>query len=284
MIHDSLKHLAVSIDSLTPDPANARKHGDRNLDQIAASPTAFGQRKPIVVQQEGLIVRAGNGTLQAAKSLGWTEIAAVVVDEDNTSAAQFAIADNRTAQLAEWDTETLATLLDGMEADARKLVGFDDAEIQALIEGAAPDWDGDPWTGDAGGESGQPTGSASGDDPENSYTQKVIAPVYEPKGDKPDVETLVDTTRTDQLQVAIDQTEGLPDDVRWFLNAAAERHTEFRFDRIAEFYAHAEPEVQRLMEDSALVIIDFKDAISKGFVKLNDAIHEQFDKEYPDAR
>jgi DNA modification methylase len=135
----ALQALAVSIASLHPDPANARKHNDKNLDAIKASLAKFGQRKPIVVQREGMIVRAGNGTLAAAKALGWTDIAAVVLDDDNATASQFAIADNRTAELAEWDNETLATLLDGMDEQDRELLGFDADDMKELLGELTPE-------------------------------------------------------------------------------------------------------------------------------------------------
>jgi len=138
-IAEPLRRLSMSISDLTPDPANARKHGPRNLDAIKASLSAFGQRKPIVVQAEGMIVRAGNGTLEAAKALGWETIAAVVLDDDNATASQFAIADNRTAELAEWDDETLASLLDGMDEPTRDMLAFDDKELAGLMRGLEPD-------------------------------------------------------------------------------------------------------------------------------------------------
>ena len=137
-IADPLQSLKVSIDTLTLDPANARKHGTKNLDAIKASLHAFGQRKPIVVQRQGMIVRAGNGTLEAAKALGWSHLAAVIIDEDNATASQFAIADNRTADLAEWDDETLASLLDGMEPADREALAFDEDDMRELIDGLDP--------------------------------------------------------------------------------------------------------------------------------------------------
>ena len=138
-IAEPLRRLSMSIADLTPDPANARKHGPRNLDAIKASLAAFGHRKPIVVQAEGMIVRAGNGTLEAAKALGWETIAAVVLDDDNATASQFAIADNRTAELAEWDDKTLASLLDGMDEPTRDMLAFDDKELAGLMRGLEPD-------------------------------------------------------------------------------------------------------------------------------------------------
>jgi len=138
LIAKQIEHLSVPIADLTPDPANARKHGQKNLDAIKASLHKFGQRKPIVVQSEGMIVRAGNGTLEAAKALGWTHLAAVVIDEDNATAAQFAIADNRTGELAEWDDETLASLLDGMDDETRNSLAFDEKDMRQLMSGLEP--------------------------------------------------------------------------------------------------------------------------------------------------
>ena len=110
--------MKVSIAELSLDPTNARKHSDKNLSAIAASLNKFGQRKPIVVHRG--VVLAGNGTLEAAKSLGWSEIevAEVPADWDDDTAKAYALADNRTAELAEWDEGELAKqLLELQDAD-----------------------------------------------------------------------------------------------------------------------------------------------------------------------
>jgi site-specific DNA-methyltransferase (adenine-specific) len=110
--------VKISITDLSLDPKNARKHSARNLEAIAASLEKFGQRKPIVVHRG--VVLAGNGTLEAAKSLGWTDIdvAEVPDDWDNDTAKAYALADNRTAELAEWDESELAKqLLELQDAD-----------------------------------------------------------------------------------------------------------------------------------------------------------------------
>lgn len=103
--------MKVQITKLTLDPKNARKHSQRNLDAIAASLVRFGQRKPLVVHRG--VVLAGNGTLEAARSLGWTEIevAEVPDDWDMDTAKAYALADNKTAELAEWDESELAKQL-----------------------------------------------------------------------------------------------------------------------------------------------------------------------------
>jgi hypothetical protein len=110
-IAESLRPLAVPITGLVADPANARRHPQRNLDGIAGSLRVYGQRKPVVVNRRTGAVEAGNGTLEAARAVGWTHLAAVFVDDDPATAAGFAIADNRTAELAEWDAAALDKLL-----------------------------------------------------------------------------------------------------------------------------------------------------------------------------
>jgi DNA modification methylase len=103
--------VKISITELSLDPRNARKHSQRNLDAIAASLLKFGQRKPLVVHRG--VVLAGNGTLEAARSIGWTEIEVSEVpdDWDDETAKAYALADNRTAELAEWDESELAKQL-----------------------------------------------------------------------------------------------------------------------------------------------------------------------------
>jgi ParB-like chromosome segregation protein Spo0J len=107
-----VKIETLQIKDLTPDPQNARQHDDKNLKAIQGSLKEFGQRKPIVITEEGVIV-AGNGTVEAAKRLGWLEIQAVRVPGDWTAeqTKAFALADNRTAELASWNSIVLAEQL-----------------------------------------------------------------------------------------------------------------------------------------------------------------------------
>jgi hypothetical protein len=132
----ALRPLAVPIDSLTPDPANPRLHDERNLRAIRDSLTAFGQDQPLVVQREGMIVRKGNGRLQAARSLGWTHVAAVVLDEATIEAVARGIADNRSTELADWDYETLGRLLRTLKDDGKDLdkLGWTKDEVDPLLQ------------------------------------------------------------------------------------------------------------------------------------------------------
>lgn len=109
-INPALQPLARPIEVLKEDPRNARRHDQRSVDAIAESLTLHGQQKPVVALKDGTVI-AGNGTLQAARSLGWTRLAAVVF-EDVSRARTYALADNRTAELSAWDPAALAAELD----------------------------------------------------------------------------------------------------------------------------------------------------------------------------
>jgi site-specific DNA-methyltransferase (adenine-specific) len=120
-----MKIERIKLAELRHDDQNARTHDQTNLKAIAGSLEQFGQRKPIVITQDNKVV-AGNGTLTAAKLIGWTEIDCVRVPADWTAdqIKAYALADNRTAELAQWDEQVMAAqLLDLQEA------GFD---IQAI--------------------------------------------------------------------------------------------------------------------------------------------------------
>lgn len=130
----------VEIKDLTLDPTNARRHSARNLEVIANSLKDFGQRKPIVVTESGLVV-AGNGTLEAAKTLGWDSIEVTYVPASWTpnQVKAFALVDNRAAELAEWDTSILAEqLIDLSNLFDIQDFGFNPLE-QAPEEEQAPD-------------------------------------------------------------------------------------------------------------------------------------------------
>lgn len=123
----------VPLHVLTPDPRNARLHSERNIEAISASLRKFGQQKPIVVTPTGVVI-AGNGQLEAARREGWKEIRVVVTALTGGDLAAYAIADNKTSDLAEWDYEVLAGLLEAMSEEDRALTGFSDFEIEPLLQ------------------------------------------------------------------------------------------------------------------------------------------------------
>ena len=114
---------------------------------------------------------------------------------------------------------------------------------------------------------------------EQKYSTKIEAPIYEPKNKKPHILELCDDSKTKRLVREI-ESSSLSDDEKKFLIKAAQRHLVFKYEKIADYYAHAPIETQALMERSALVIIDFEKAIQNGYVKLCDDIHAQYLEEY----
>ena len=134
-----LARLVVPLDGLRLDKQNARTHSERNLGAIRRSLELFGQQKPIVVNAKGTVV-AGNGTVQAAKALGWTRLAVVRFKGTPVQAKAYAVADNRTAELAEWDPENLSAVLKEL-ADEDYLweddLAFTQDELDALKADAA---------------------------------------------------------------------------------------------------------------------------------------------------
>lgn len=125
----------IQLEKLQLDPQNVRRHDSRSIEAIAESLDSFGQRKPVVVTQANLVV-TGNGTVEAARKLGWKEIEAVRIPADWTERkiTAFAIADNRTSELSAWNTEALIEQLSNLEETEIEAVGFSQDELDDLLE------------------------------------------------------------------------------------------------------------------------------------------------------
>jgi hypothetical protein len=134
-IIESLLPLAVEVERLKLDPRNARLHPDPNMEAIRRSLESYGQRKPIVVNSATGVIEAGNGLFQAAVKLGWTHVAAVMVDDDEVTAKGYALMDNKSALSAEWDFPVLKDLLQELDTGAfdMDLTGFNQEEIEKLM-------------------------------------------------------------------------------------------------------------------------------------------------------
>lgn len=135
-----LRALAWPVDALQSAPDNARAHADADLDAVAESLRAHAQQKPVVAKQHyrGLsnVVIAGNGTLQAARRLGWSHLAVTWFDGTDDEAREYGIRDNRTQELSAWSAGQLAALA----ADGVDLLGLwhDDAALADLLGAEAP--------------------------------------------------------------------------------------------------------------------------------------------------
>lgn len=107
------------------------------------------------------------------------------------------------------------------------------------------------------------------------YSGKIDAPIYKPSMEKPpSVFDLYNKEKTNEVIEKIKKNYNIDLDTKAFLVEAAHRFTSFRYDLIAEFYAHSNKEVQELMESLALIIIDFDKAVEGGFVTLSEELNE----------
>ncbi len=222
---------------IKPYEKNPRKN-DGAADAVMKSINQCGYVAPIIIDEKNVIL-AGHTRYKALKKLGYDE-AECVVKEGLTEEQKkkYRLLDNKTNELAEWDFELLAEELDGLD--------FGDLDLDWGIE-------------------------KNENEENNPYTKVVNLPQYEIKGENPELEKLYDSTKAEQLISEIEESN-LNEKEKEFLKIAAYRHTEIDFEAVAEYYAGAKKEMQNLMEKSALVIIDYDDAIANGFTMLTETL------------
>ena len=105
-------------------------------------------------------------------------------------------------------------------------------------------------------------------DGDTKYSRLTKIPQYTPSDNPPSVDALFNYGKYTELLNHI-EASNVTEEEKKFLRYGATRHIIFNYGMIADYYASATPEMQKLMEESALVIIDFDDAIANGYVKLS---------------
>lgn len=238
----------VKLSEVKSNPNNPRVIKDEKFKKLVQSLRDFpdmAKVRPIVCNAD-MIVLGGNMRLKAMKEAGWKEIPVEVVDWPEEKQREFIIKDN--VGYGEWDWQMIQTEWDVEQVQEWGLdvPEFEKEEIN-----------------------------------ENPYTKKVEAPIYEPSDEKPKFADTYDKQKFNELIEKI-ESSSLDKEHKEFLKLCATRHIVFNYQKIADLYAHSEKEMQELMEDSALVIIDFEKAIELGYVKISDEIEKQFLNEYSD--
>ena len=247
----------MNISELRLYDANPRTITDgamKKLQESISRDPQFMALRPLVIDENNTVL-GGNQRLKAIRLLGYTEIPDEwVVKASDLSEEQkkrFILVDNAPEGMSgDWD---IALLSEQYGIEELGDLGFDLDELGIASDG----------------------GNLEGvlDD---KYTKKIIPPIYEPKGEEPGLDELMDREKADKLIAEIEKAE-IPEDVAMFLKASAERHIVFHFGKIAEFYCHADAKVQDLMERSGLVIIDFDKAIENGFVHMTERLGDLAD-------
>jgi len=130
----AMEIILKKMEDIMCDPSNVRSHSKKNIEVIKSSLAKFGQQKPIVISSDNVII-AGNGTYEAAKILGWDIIRCVTSDLDASCQVAFAIADNRTAELADWDFDKPGGQLAALQLDDFDIaaIGFDATDLASIL-------------------------------------------------------------------------------------------------------------------------------------------------------
>lgn len=129
-IHTDLLPYAVGIDTVSQHPRNPREHDE---DVLRESLILNGQYAPILVQRSTGHIVAGNGTWAACKSLGWTHVAAVLLDLDDDQALRVLLRDNRSKQKSKNDPEALLALLRTLDGEFAG-TGYGAQDFTGLLE------------------------------------------------------------------------------------------------------------------------------------------------------
>lgn len=235
-----LKVEYLDISALKPYEGNAKEHPEEQVENIMESIKEFGMNDPIGIWGEENVIVEGHGRLMACQRLGIEMVPVIRLDDlDDEQRRAYALAHNQTTMTSGWNEEMLDKELGEILNIDMTLFGF---------ENAADDF--------------------ADEIIDNTYTMKTSIPQYQINGECPSISEMLDTEKSDELLKEISEAEGITEEEREFLVQAARRHNVFNYRNIAEYYAHATPEMQRLMEKSALVIIDFDDAIANGYANL----------------
>lgn len=125
----------VEISSLSPDPANVRRHSEAQIGKLEGALRRWGQTLPLLVDGNG-VVRIGNARLEAARRLGWQRVKVVRLDLSPSEWAALAIADNKLHDDSEFDEQALSSVLNALAAESADLVqaaGYSPDELANLL-------------------------------------------------------------------------------------------------------------------------------------------------------
>lgn len=240
--------IRIKVADLIPYDNNPRIITQEAIDDVRESYRQCGVIDPIEIDEDNVIL-CGHTRRLAAMEDGIEEVDALRVSGlTKAQKRKYRILANKTGEKSVWDYPKLNLELEDLDFEGYDFDFGDYAVDTGDDEYTEPDED-------------------------NKYTFKVNIPQYEPEGPCPAIEEMVDVEKYNSLISEIEKSD-IPDDAKGFLKLAAARHIGFNYKIIANFYAHQSPRIQKLMEDSALVIIDVDDAIRNGYAKLSKVIDD----------
>ena len=288
-----MKTEEIKLSQITENAGNPRTITETNFQKLVKSILVFPkmlQLRPIVVDETYKALGGNMRTRALCHIVSMTPEAIMdVLDTDQrlTDAEKLAIA-NYWSQWKEQPTATIVKASDLTERQKKEFVikdnvGFGDWDTDILANewdtDALKDWGMEDWQLEGKNPAEEENGGAD-DNSDNNYERKIVAPIYEPQNGDISIGDCYDTSKTDSLISAIEDSPDLDESTKAFLKVAAYRHVKFNYEKVADFYAKAPEEVQKFMEDSALVIVDIDKAIEDGFVKISKDFMEQYGKEH----
>ena len=250
---NKLEIVYVAVEKIKPYANNPRIN-KKAVEKVMKSIQAYGFKVPCVLDKNYLLI-TGHTRWEAAKRLKMKRIPCIIASDLNKAKADaFRIADNKVAEYSTWDMTKLKEELSKIQLEDIDFddMGFDnDFSIEKFGLLDMPEgYDGD--------EDGAEV---------EKYSTKTNIPQYEIQGLNIKLSDCIDKQKYVELLKEIENST-VSDAQKKFLKLAATRHIRFIYKNIAEYYASTNSEMQRLMEHSALVIIDIDDAIRNGYARL----------------
>lgn len=228
-------YIQVDINAIKPYENNARLHSSIQINQIMQSIKEFGFTNPLIIDTEYNLI-AGHGRLEALKQLNKIDFkdnpilnvpCIQVKDLSDTQKRALCLADNKIALNSTWDNEKLQDELDKLANENFNFhcIGFDDS----VFDGFGINTDG------------------------INISQSIL---YEPRGFKPEIKELMDLQEYNK-KIAYIESLQLDNDFKEFLKLSATRFILFQFDRIADYFASSNKDIQEAMKELILVILDY---------------------------
>jgi ParB-like chromosome segregation protein Spo0J len=228
---------------------NPRRMNKHQAEQLLDSLKKFNLVEIPAIDQNNRVL-AGNMRIRALKELGREddEIDVRVPSRplSEEEAREYLIRSNK--NVGEWNFD----LLVNFDFNMLKKVGFDKIDLAKIFK-----------------------------DEDLLYSRKIAVPVYVPSGEKVEVKDLYNREFQLELFNEIERADFLSEELKEFLVLASFRHVIFNYGKIADFYASLKDErIKKLFRKSVLVLVDFDEAVERGWIRLSEDIVEQIKEEY----
>lgn len=247
----------ISVEKLKVDETNPNIMMDEQFEKLKSNIQNWGFIVPIITNKD-LVIADGEHRLKAAQELEMTEVPVIKLELEEVDRRIIRQVMNKLKGVHDLDLdikEFERIWKDNGTEDLQRLLPEENyKELLRAFEDNKKDL-------------------------ENLYTQKIKTPIYKPSKIKPKIKDLINNEKTQELIKKI-ESSNLKKEIKDFLKLSCQRFLEFNYSKIADYYAHSDKQTKEIMEELALVIIDFKKAFELGYINLNKKIGEQYLEEH----